>query len=79
MLEFGRDASLVKTEFAAAINKERDSRITAGFYYGSYKFDWDEAAKARVTGAASLAGFAIGAGAQPNDLRWHGGDTDFAT
>jgi hypothetical protein len=77
MLEFGRSALVVKAEYARSVNAERDKRVTGGFYYGPHKFDWDDATKARVTGAASLAGFAVGAGAQPNDLRWHGGDADF--
>ena len=77
MLEFGRNPVKAKQESDSGVNDERDRRITAGFYYGPYKFDWNEATKSRVTGAASLAGFAIGAGAQPNDLRWHGGNSDF--
>jgi hypothetical protein len=64
-------------EFASSVNDERDRRIAAGFFYGTHKFDWDESAKARLTGAASLAGFAVSAGAAPNDLRWHGGNSDF--
>ena len=77
MPRFGQNQTMKRETFNSEVNVERDSRIGGGFYYGTHKFDWDEAAKARVTGAASLAGFAIGAGAQPNDLRWHGGDTDF--
>ena len=77
MPRFGQNQTMKKNSFGAEVNVERDFRIGGGFYYGTYKFDWDEATKPRVTGAASLAGFAIGAGAQPNDLRWHGGDNDF--
>lgn len=77
MLEFGRNSEAVAVEFKAMVNAERDRRIAGGFYYGAYKFDWDEATKARVTGAAAMAGFAIGSGAIAGDYRWHGGSTDF--
>ena len=77
MPRFGQNPTMKKNSFDAEVNVERDRRTGAGFYYGSYKFDWDAATKSRVTGAASLAGFAIGAGAQLDDLRWHSGDTDF--
>ena len=77
MLEFGRDPAIVAAEFAARVNRERDRRIGAGFYYGPRKFDWNEATRARVTGAAAMAGFAIGSGALAGDYRWHGGSTDF--
>jgi len=74
---FGRNPERLKREFDDAVNAERDRRIAAGFYYGPHKFDWDDATKARVTGAAASAGFAIGAGAVAGDYRWHGGQTDF--
>lgn len=61
-----------------AVNSERDRRIAAGFLFGGKMFDFDNASKQRVTGAGTLAGFAIGAGAKPGNLRWHGGDSDFA-
>jgi hypothetical protein len=77
MPSIGINPAAKEKEFNANVNVERDLRIAAGFYYGSYKFDWDEATKSRVTGAASLAGFAISAGALANDLRWHSGDADF--
>lgn len=31
----------------------------------------------RITGAATLAGFAVAAGAQPGDFLWHGGSEPF--
>ena len=41
-------------------------------------FDYDEKSQRRITGGASLAGFALTLGQKlPGDLRWHGGDSDF--
>lgn len=77
MPSFGQDQVKKAAVFAAEVNAERDRRIAGGFYYGPHKFDWDDATKARVTGAAASAGFAIGAGAVAGDYRWHGGPTDF--
>lgn len=77
MTEFGRSQPMIDAEFKAAVHVERDRRIAAGFYYGPHKFDWDDQTKARVTGAAALAGFAIAAGAQPGDYLWAGGGDPF--
>lgn len=60
------------------VNSERDRRITSGFLFRGKIFDFDDKSKQRVAGAATLAGFAIGAGAPVGYLRWHGGDKDFA-
>lgn len=77
MPSFGQDQVKQAAAFAALVNAERDRRIAGGFYYGPHKFDWDDATKARVTGAAASAGFAVGAGAVAGDYRWHGGTSDF--
>ena len=77
MPSIGLDPAKKAAAFAASVNAERDRRIAAGFYYGPHKFDWDDATKARVTGAAASAGFAIGAGAVAGDYYWHGGTTPF--
>lgn len=54
------------------VNAERDRRIAETFIFNSTPFDFDPASKQRVTGAATLAGFAIGNGAQVGDFHWHG-------
>jgi len=72
MLEFGRDPAIVAAEFAARVNRERDRRIGAGFYYEGALFDWDLRAQKFMTGKATLAGFAVAAGAVPGDLMWDG-------
>ena len=64
------------------VNIERDRRLRAGFTFAvrgtPFTFDSDEASIKRITGAATLAGFAIGAGAPEGYRKWHGGSTDFA-
>lgn len=64
-------------EVRTAINAERDRRIRTPFTYLGHTFDYDDASQARITGAATLAGFAQLAGAELGDLRWHGGASDF--
>lgn len=61
-----------------AINAERDRRMTSTFAFAGKVFDCDQASLARITGAATLAGFAIAAGAPSGFMRWHEGDADFA-
>lgn len=60
-----------------AINAERDRRIAQSFVFNGVRFDLDPASKARVTGAATLAGFAMAAGAPAGWLHWHGGPDPF--
>lgn len=62
----------------AMVNAERDRRLALVFRFNGKLYDSDQNSMARITGAAALAGFAVGNGAQPGDLRWHGGDSDFA-
>ena len=60
-----------------AINAERDRRLRGTMTFQGHIFGVDQVSLQRITGAATLAGFAIAAGAQPGDLRWHGGTADF--
>ncbi len=66
-----------RSEIAAAITAERDRRIAAGFTHNGVNYDFDEASKSRITGAATLAGFALSSGALAGDLLWHGGTQPF--
>lgn len=59
------------------VTAERDRRIAAGFTFNGKVFDFDNGSKQRVAGAATLAGFAIAAGAQTGNLLWHGGTAPF--
>lgn len=61
-----------------AVAAERDRRLVLDFVFMDVPFQRDPTSVQRITGAAALAGFAIGGGAQPGDLRWHGGESDFA-
>ncbi|MGR3498188.1 MAG: DUF4376 domain-containing protein [Limimaricola soesokkakensis] len=63
---------------AASVTTERDRRIDAGFIFDGIRYQTRPADRENVAGAASAALEAIVAGAQPGDLRWHGGARDFA-
>jgi hypothetical protein len=56
----------------AAISAERDRRIGSGLVFNGKTYDFDAASRSRISGMATLAGFAIGAGAQPGNLLWAG-------
>ena len=60
------------------VTAERDRRINKQFVFNSKLVDFDEASKQRMTGAATLAGFAIMEGAKVGNLFWHGGAQPFA-
>lgn len=68
----------IRERTSTAVNAERDRRMSSTFLYNGSIFDCDPSSLARITGAATLAGFAMGAGAVAGNLRWHGGATDFA-
>ncbi len=59
------------------VSIERDLRIHEGFFFKGWKFQCDDVSKQNISGAASLAGFAMMQGAQVGNYRWNGGETDF--
>ncbi|QEE47492.1 DUF4376 domain-containing protein [Rhizobium sp. WL3] len=59
------------------VNAERNRRIHAGFLFNGKIYAFDPSSKQRVTGAGTLAGFAIASGAQPGNTIWHGGQQPF--
>ena len=61
----------------AQVNAERDRRLQADFAFAGKMFQRDTVSLQRITRAATLAGFAMGAGAQAGDLRWANPDQDF--
>ena len=63
---------------AESIKAERDRRIQSDFEFNGKMFQRDSVSLQRITGAATLAGFAIGQGAQAGDLRWANANQDFA-
>jgi hypothetical protein len=62
----------------ARVNAERDRRLFSTFTFAGVVYDCDDASLARITGAATLAGFAMGAGAAVGWLRWANSEKDFA-
>ena len=70
-------ATNVAVQARADVNAERDRRLGTTFTFAGKSYDCDTASLARITGAATLAGFAMGAGAAAGNLRWHGGAADF--
>jgi len=78
IIKIGRpDPAIALAQARAAVNAERDRRMTATFAFAGKRYDCDAQSLARITGAATLAGFAMGGGAEVGDLRWHGGNADF--
>ena len=63
---------------SATVNAERDMRIASGFSFNGTMYDSRPEDQKRIAGAAQLAFMAIVAGAQPDDLLWHGGTQPFA-
>jgi hypothetical protein len=59
------------------VNAERNRRIFSTFSFGGELYDCDKDSLARITGAATLAGFAVGAGSPVDYYLWHGGATPF--
>lgn len=62
---------------AEMVNAERDRRLQADFEFQGKLYQRDTVSLPRITGAATLAGFAIAAGKQAGDLRWANPDQDF--
>jgi len=71
------DPAIALAQARAAVNAERDRRLGTTFAFAGKDYDCDKASLARITGAATLAGFAMRAGAKAGNLRWHGGKVDF--
>jgi hypothetical protein len=63
---------------SADVNAERDRRTHAGFMFQDKLYQFDPDSRSRITGAATLAKFAIFGGAQPGDLRWINPAVDFS-
>lgn len=59
------------------VNKERDRRIGSGFMFNGMLFQSRIEDQKRIAGAGTLAIIEIMNGAQPKDLRWRGGNSDF--
>ncbi len=62
----------------ADVDRERDRRVGAGFAFGGHLYQSRPDDRENIAGASTAALAAIVNGAQAGDLRWHGGDSDFA-
>lgn len=62
---------------SSMVNAERDRRLAADFEFQGKMYQRDPTSLQRITGAATLAGFAIAGGAQPGNLRWANPESDF--
>lgn len=60
------------------VDRETTRRLALPFLFAGRFYDRDLVSLQRITGAATLAGFAIANGALPGNLRWHGGSSDFS-
>lgn len=60
------------------VDAERDRRIEAGFEFQAVWYQSRQQDRENMSGAAVAALAAMVAGAQVGDLRWHGGNADFA-
>lgn len=62
---------------ASEVDAERDRRIAAGFIFAGKLYQSRPEDRENIAGASTAALAALVNGAQPGDLRWHGGDSDF--
>ncbi|MBN8241853.1 DUF4376 domain-containing protein [Nitratireductor aquimarinus] len=67
-----------QADLKASVDAERDRRINGGFIFEGVEYQSRPEDRENIAGAATAALGAIVAGAQPGDLRWHGGAEDFA-
>jgi len=61
----------------AAVNAERDRRLSLGITFQSHTFQTDPDSRERIDRSRISAMAAIMGGVQPGDLRWHGLAVDF--
>ena len=78
MISIGINAAAKKERMKGLVNAERDRRIQDNFVFNTVAFDFDTNSKSNIAGAASLAGFAIGAGALVGNYQWNGSGVDFS-
>lgn len=62
---------------AQDVDAERNRRMRSTITFNGVEFACDEDSLQRITGAATLAGFAVAAGAGVGNYYWHGGSYPF--
>ena len=77
MINLGINAAAKRAKLQELVQIERDRRLLENFVFAGEPFDFDADSQQNITGAGASAGFAIGAGALPGDLRWADPYTDF--
>jgi hypothetical protein len=70
-----RTAHQIKYEELSVL---REQKINSGFTFNGIRFQSRPDDRENIAGASQLAFMAIVAGAQPGNLRWHEGSSDFA-
>lgn len=66
-------------ELLAEADGRRDALLDAGFEFEGHRFQTRSEDRSNIAGAAQMATLAILlGGVDPEDLRWHGGEEDFA-
>lgn len=69
--------AIALSEMQANIDIERDRRIAGGMTFNGVRYQTRIEDRENVAGAAIMALAAMMQNAQPGNLRWHGGDSDF--
>ncbi|KQS78073.1 hypothetical protein ASG25_13335 [Rhizobium sp. Leaf384] len=76
-LRLTQDLETIRRQDQLRVDLERDRRIAAGFIFHGNLYQAREQDLRNINGAATGAALALMQDAQPGDLRWQGGDTDF--
>lgn len=66
-----------QARLAAAVDAERDRRVSTGFDFNGVRFQSRPEDRENMLGSSSAALGAMMAGAQPGDYHWHGGVEPF--
>ena len=66
------------TDITPLVNAERDRRVSSGIPFNGKVFDFDQNGKDNITGAATLAKFAMIQGATAGNYRWANPKVDFS-
>lgn len=71
------EETLTQDQLRTAVNNERIRRLQTLIEFNGVIFDFNQDSLDNISGAATLAGFAMGAGAVAGNYLWHGGTESF--